>query len=243
MNQCGKLYGIGVGPGDPELLTLKAVRALKEVDVVFAASSTKNNYSFALTVAEPYLKESCRVLHLGFPMTRDKEVLEKAWDENADLVVETLADGENAAFLTIGDPLIYSTFGYLLKTLRRRGDDLPIEIIPGITSYQAAAARTETVLTESGENLLITSGVADSPSLIDSLSKADNAVILKTYRQFDDLCDTLDGLGLAKKAVLVSSLGQSGERVEKDITCVRGQKLPYLSLLLVKKNGARPEPA
>ena len=83
MTQAGILYGIGVGPGDPELITLKAVRALGKVDVVFAAASTKNDYSTAYSIAKPHLREDARVEHLGFPMTKDSDVLEKAWQANA----------------------------------------------------------------------------------------------------------------------------------------------------------------
>lgn len=233
----GILYGIGVGPGDPELITLKAVRALENVDVVFAASSTRNDYSVALSIAEKYLKNNARVEYFGFPMTRDQSVLEEAWRRNAERTAEVIKRGENAAFITIGDPLLYSTFGYILRMMQECFPDISCEIIPGITSYQAAAALTGTILAESGENLMVVSGITGGDDLRNQLTRSDNAVILKTYKQFDQILDVLSELDLENKAVLVSHCGQDGQRVEYDVGSRRGQNVPYLSLMIVKKKG------
>ena len=231
----GTLFGIGVGPGDPELLTVKAVRALEKVDVVFAACSTKNQYSHALSIAHPHLKNGVEIRFLGFPMTQDPQELEDAWAENARLTAEVLDAGKDAAFLTLGDPMVYSTFGYLLRTLRKQNGHYKIEIIPGVTSYQAAAARTETILAESCQNLVITSGVGRDDRLKEMLNRSDNMIIMKTYKDFDWIADTLEAEGLAEAATLISSCGHEDERVEKDVLKLRGQKLPYLSLMIVKK--------
>lgn len=235
MTTTGILYGIGVGPGDPELLTLKAVRALGEVDVVFAAASTKNDYSTAFSIAEPHLKKGARVEHLGFPMTKDKDTLEKAWQANAKIVAEVLKSGKDAAFLTLGDPLTYSTYGYLQRTLLAEDPTVRLQAIPGITSFQAAAAKIGLVLTESKESLLITSGVADPETLESQLKVADNAVILKAYKNFEEIRETLTRLRLNDKTVLVSRLGMDGESILMDIK--DAPKTPhYFSLALVKKN-------
>ena len=212
---------------------------MQKVDVVYAAASTKNDYSLALSIVSEYLNEGVRVENLGFPMSRDEEVLNDAWEKNAEAVAETLDQGLSAAFVTLGDPLVYSTFGYLLKTIRKIRPDLPVVIVPGITSYQAAAARTETILTESRQNLLITTGVGQDPKLKGLLEASDNTVILKTYKSFPFICDTLEELGMDRNAVLVSCLDQEGERVVRNIKELRGEKLPYLSLLIVKKKPER----
>ncbi len=236
MTNKGTLYGIGVGPGDPELLTMKAVRVLGEVDVVFAAASTKNDYSTAFAIAEPHMKEGVRVETLGFPMTKDQDELEKAWKLNAEVVAAVLNRGENAAFLTLGDPLTYSTYGYLQRTLLSIDGTIKLQAIPGITSFHAAASKIGLVLTESKESLLITSGVADPDKLEAQLDVADNAVILKAYKNFEDIRGTLDKLRLADKTVLVSRLGMDGETILMDIK--DAPKTPhYFSLALVKKNG------
>ncbi|QJB58216.1 precorrin-2 C(20)-methyltransferase [Pseudodesulfovibrio sp. zrk46] len=235
MTQTGILYGIGVGPGDPDLLTLKAVKALGEVDVIFAAASTKNDYSTAYAIAEPHLKKGVRVEHLGFPMTKDQDELEAAWKKNADIVSKVLNAGENAAFLTLGDPLTYSTYGYLQRTLLKMDPSFHLQAIPGITSFQAAASKIGLIMTESKESLLITSGVADPEELERQLDVADNAVILKAYKNFEDIRATLEKLRLDDKTVLVSRLGMEGESILMDIK--DAPKTPhYFSLALVKKN-------
>ena len=136
----GHLYGIGVGPGDPELLTIKAANVLGRVDLILAASSTRNDDSLALDIARPHLKQGTRVIRLGFPMSRDEDTLQSAWVENARLVLKELEAGHDAAFITLGDPLLYSTFAYLLRTLRTLAPDQEVTVVPGITSFQAVAA-------------------------------------------------------------------------------------------------------
>nr|WP_157871446.1 precorrin-2 C(20)-methyltransferase [Pseudodesulfovibrio piezophilus] len=235
MTMKGTLYGIGVGPGDPELLTLKAVRALGEVDVIFAAASTKNDYSTAYSIAKPHLKADVQVIHLGFPMTKDERELKAAWEKNAQEVATVLDSGKNAAFITLGDPLTYSTYGYLQRTLLATNPDTRLQAIPGITSFHAAAAKVGLVLAESKESLLITSGVADAAKLEAQLDVADNAVILKTYKNFDEIRSTLERLRLDDKTVLVSQLGMNGESILMDIK--DAPKRPhYFSLALIKKN-------
>lgn len=234
MTQKGILYGIGVGPGDPELLTLKAVRILSEVDVIFAAASTKNDYSTAYGIAEPHLKEGVEVKQLGFPMTKDEDKLRIAWEANAKVVSEVLNSGKSAAFLTLGDPLTFSTYGYLQRTLLAINPDQQLQAVPGITSFHAAAAKVGFVLTESKESLLVTSGVADPKKLEAQLDVADNAVILKTYKNFTDIRSTLEKLRLDDKTVLVSRLGMEGETVVMDINDAPDTP-HYFSLALVRK--------
>ena len=238
MKNKGTLYGIGVGPGDPELITLKAVRALGEVDVIFAAASTKNDYSTAYGIASPHLRKDVRVIRLGFPMTKDKDALNAAWKANAEIVAEVLDRGENAAFLTLGDPLTYSTYGYLQRTLLDLNPDTRLRAIPGITSFHAAAARVGFVLAESSESVLITSGVSDKDRLEAQLDVADNAVILKAYKNFGEIRETLTRLRLDDKTVLVSRLGMDGESILTDIKDAPDQP-HYFSLALVKKNEER----
>ena len=234
MTRYGTLYGIGVGPGDPELITLKAVNTLRKVDVVFAAASTKNEASLAQAIAAPHLREGVMIIRLDFPMTRDEAVLEEAWRANADVVATVLAEGKNAAFLTLGDPLTYSTFGYLLRTLNGLLKEIPVEVIPGITSYQAAAAHTGRVLAESGESLAVVSGVASEEELTRILSAADSAVILKAYKNLPAIRRVLTKLGLADSAVFVTRLGHEGEEVITNLADVP-DKPSYFSLLLVRK--------
>jgi precorrin-2/cobalt-factor-2 C20-methyltransferase len=235
VNTLGTLYGLGVGPGDPELLTIKAARILGEVTAVFAASSSKNDYSIAEAIISPHLPPDTTVTRLAFPMTRDAAVLTAAWEANAQTVATVLADGRDAAFITLGDPLLYSTFGYLLPLLQNRLPKLPVVIVPGVTSFQAAAAKTGTILAESGENLLVASGVDEDGRLRRALEAADNAVILKAYRNFPRLRALLTDMGLAGGTTFVTRLGHNGEKVEQDLSKAP-EKPHYLSLCLVKRD-------
>ena len=232
--QMGTLYGIGVGPGDPELLTIQAARILGRVSTVFAAASTRNDSSLALDIARPHLRDDAQVACLGFPMTRDKAQLQQAWKENARSVLDVLQQGRDAAFLTLGDPLLYSTFIYLKRTVESLVPDTPIRSVPGITSYQAAAARTGTVLAESGQNLLVLSGVSGTEELRRHLECADNAAVLKAYRNFGEIRALVRELGLDQTSQLVTRLGLEGEAVYQDLDQAPDQP-HYFSLLLVKK--------
>jgi precorrin-2/cobalt-factor-2 C20-methyltransferase len=233
----GHLYGIGVGPGDPDLLTLKAANVLGRVDVILAASSTKNDDSLALDIARPHLSPGARIIRLGFPMSRDENTLLRAWEDNTRLVLAELEQGHDAAFLTLGDPLLYSTFAYLLRTLRRLAPEQPVTIIPGITSFQAVAAATETVLAESAQNLLILPGIRDARDLRKSLDGADNAVILKAYTNFAAIREELRTFTAPTHCVFASRVGMKEEFITRSLDEAPDNPT-YLSLLLLSRNGS-----
>ncbi len=232
----GTLYGIGVGPGDPDLITLKAVRVLQRVPHIFASCSTKNNYSLALNIVRPHLN-GAGIEPLPFPMTRDPQVLKEAWEKNAGRVLEVLNSGADAAFVTLGDPLTYSTFGYLLKTLKRLNPEVRVVTIPGITSYSAAAARTHIPLTEGEESFVLISGAQGAARLREVVDQSDNIVMLKTYRHFDEIYRALEELDLLDRAVCISRCGLDGETVVENLRDCKGQPLPYLSMIIIKKKG------
>ena len=232
----GTLYGIGVGPGDPELITLKALKVLRQVPHIFAACSTKNSYSLALGIVRCHLN-GAGIEHLLFPMTKDPEVLATAWEQNARRVLEVLATGSDAAFVTLGDPLTYSTFGYLLKTLKRLDPGVAIVTIPGITSYSAAAALTHIPLTEGEESFYLVSGALGAAQLKEVIDKSDNIVILKTYRYFDDIYRVLDDMDLLDRTTCISRCGLEGETIVENLRDLKGRELPYLSMVIIKKKG------
>ena len=232
----GTLYGIGVGPGDPELVTLKALKVLKRVPHIFASCSTKNNYSLALNIIRSHLN-GAGIEHLPFPMTRDSRALQEAWEANARRVLEVLTAGSDAAFVTLGDPLTYSTFGYLLKTLKRLHPGLKIITIPGITSYAAAAALSHIPLTEGEETFYVVSGALGAARLREVIDKSDNIVMLKTYRHFDAIYQALEELNLLDRTTCISRCGLEGETVVDDLRSLKGRSLPYLSMIIIKKKG------
>jgi len=232
----GTLYGIGVGPGDPELITLKALKVLHRVPHIFAACSTKNSYSLALSIVRCHLN-GAGIEHLPFPMSKDPEVLASAWEQNARRVLEVLATGSDAAFVTLGDPLTYSTFGYLLKTLKRLDPGVGIVTIPGITSYSAAAALTHIPLTEGEESFYLVSGALGAAQLRGVIDKSDNIVILKTYRYFDEIFQVLEDMDLLDRTTCISRCGLEGETIIENLRDLKGRELPYLSMVIIKKKG------
>lgn len=233
----GTLYGIGVGPGDPDLLTLKAVKVLGRVGHVFAASSSSNDYSLALDIVRRHLPEGIPVHSLDFPMTFDKNRLESAWRANCDTVAARLESGVDVAFLTLGDPMTFSTFIYLLRKIRQRLPEVPVEIVPGITSYQAAAACAGVVLAEAEETLTVISGAKGGRRLSQVLPFSDSVVLMKAYKQFPEILDQIRRSGLQDSVCFVSRCGLDGQVVEKDFGALEKLKPHYLSLLIVKKGG------
>ncbi|MEW5773961.1 MAG: precorrin-2 C(20)-methyltransferase [Thermodesulfobacteriota bacterium] len=230
----GILYGVGVGPGDPELLTLKAVRVLRSAPRVYAAASTKNSYSVSLSIVRPHLAPGVEPVVLSFPMTRDQAVLDRAWEENARTVLADLDAGRDVAFLTLGDPSTYSTFGYLLRTLRGLNPAVRAEVVPGVTSYCAAAALAGEPLAEADQTLAVVSGVCGGDTLRRAAEAADSLVVLKAYKRFADIRAALAEAGLLQDAVLVSACGQDGQSLVRDLAGVE-QAPPYFSLVLAKK--------
>ena len=167
-------------------------------------------------------------------MTRDAAALRTAWETAARTTRDVLESGADAAFLTIGDPLVYSTFGYLLRPLRTLAPHLPVEIVPGVTSIQAAAARAQVVLCENGETLRLIPGINRQDDLTAALKDADTAVILKAYRNLPAIREALRRTGRLKDCVLASLVERPGEHIrtglpENDATP------PYMSLILSRK--------
>ena len=233
--KAGILYGIGVGPGDPDLITIKAAKILNEVDLVFAAASTKNNHSLAVNIAREHIPESAAVKMLRFPMTRDKNETRRAWKAHARTIITELENGLNVAFLTLGDSMTYSTYGYILKYVQTLAPHLEAQTVPGITSYQAAAARLNTPLVEGEESLMVVSGVKGGNRLREMRAKPENVVFLKAYRNVPDIKAAIDETGQYQKSVGVKSCGQSNEEIINDIGELSEKKPDYWTLIISKQ--------
>ena len=163
---------------------------------MFAASSTKNAHSLAVNIASQHLKKDVPVVLLGFPMTLEKKQLVSAWEKNAQQVINVLKKGRDAAFLTLGDPMTYSTFGYLMRTIKEIDSDIAVKIVPGITSFQAGAAAAGHILAEAEESFTVVSGALGAENLKQVINHTDNVVILKVYRNYKEILKTLDHLDL-----------------------------------------------
>ncbi len=234
MKKTGKLFGVGVGPGDPELITVKAVRVIKEANIIFTAASSKNTYSLAVEIASPYIASTARIEHLGFPMTKDTKEVETAWIANAKQIADVMKQGMTAVFLTLGDPTTYSTFGYILKKMNSIMPEADIETIPGITSFHAASARLNRILVEGEESLLVTSG-AYGGDRIRQVNEVENVAIVKAYKNITDINMALKDAGLHENGVAVSKCGRKNEEIIASLDDLETREPDYWTLILASK--------
>lgn len=235
----GIFYGIGVGPGDPELLTLKAFKVLSasETIAVPRASSDGDGTSQALQIVKKALDVNGKdILELHFPMTKDRDVLISSRREAALMIAGKLKTTD-VAFITLGDPMLYSTFSYLVPFLKEAVPDLRVKVIPGITSFCAASSALALPLAESDEKVIIIPAAYDLESVKEAVAVADTVVLMKVNRSFDRILELLISLGISEKAFLITRAGWPGEEVVTDIKTLKGRKLDYFSTLIVRKNG------
>ena len=226
----GKLYGVGVGPGDPELLTRKAERVLREADIV-AVPDKGAGEKTALNIVSD-LVAGKELLSCPAPMVRDQAVLEASYQESADRICARLDEGRTVAFITLGDPTVYSTYLYLHKKVAARGYEA--QIIPGVPSFCAVAARLGTALCEKSERLLIVP--ASHKDVSDCLEVDANLVFMKAGREIGALKNTLEEHGLLGRASLVANCGMEGELVCPSFAELE-EGSGYFSVVLVKKGG------
>ncbi|MBT9141633.1 MAG: Cobalt-precorrin-2 C(20)-methyltransferase [Dehalococcoidia bacterium] len=229
----GIFYGIGVGPGDPELLTIKAAQVLSQVDAVIAPRGEKAEDSIALAIARHYLKEGAQVTRLTFPMVSDQQELNRAWEENKDIILNLLVKGQKVAFLTLGDPMLFSTYIYIFRLLRDSG--YPLVTIPGITSFSHLASRLGIPLTEKDETLTIVPATAGEEILDRVLDCSGNLVLMKVYRSLPVIVEKLKKSGHLENAVMVSKCGWDDEEIYYDLEKIQGDRIHYLSTIIVKK--------
>lgn len=223
----GKLYGVGVGPGDPELLTLKAVRVLREADVVLVPDSVKADKT-ALHIASAYLQNKT-VETVTTPMVRDKAVVDAAYTAAAGRICALLDQGKQVAFLTLGDPTVYSTYMYIHEKVLARGYD--VEVVPGVPSFCAAAARLNLSLCQGSEPLLIVPASHGAEGLLDVKA---NKVFMKAGKSILELQSQLRDRGLLDHAAMVENCSMENERVYPRFADLQ-EASGYFSLVIAKE--------
>ena len=230
----GIFYGIGVGPGDPELLTVKAIKAIEQVDVLIAPKTEKKDGSVALTVAKPYLKKDVEIVYQVFPMVKGfAENSTDAWEANKQEILALLKEGKNVAFLTIGDPMFYSTYIYVFRLLENEG--VEIKTIPGIPAFAAIGSQLGYPIVEGDDVLSIIPATASPEKVEKAMQASDNVVLMKVYKNFEEVADMLDKNEMAEQAVLVSRAGLDDEKIIYDVVAHKKDKLNYLSTILTRK--------
>ena len=236
------LIGIGVGPGDVDLLTVKAVRAIHNADIIMCPASNENRPSIAFTVVSSIIDQSKNqeIIKLIFPMTKDKDVLEATWKKNAKIMAETVLTGKNVVYLTVGDPFLYSTWIYMHKDLKENYPEMDVSVIPGIVSMFTFAAKVGVSIAEGAEKVAIIPSCYDLSSVKEIAKHSESMIFLKDGRYFDQVIKILKESGFPNDSIFAigQDLGTENEIIRKmTLGEVNDSSLTtkYFSILVVKR--------
>ncbi|MBI3580786.1 MAG: precorrin-2 C(20)-methyltransferase [Nitrospinae bacterium] len=233
----GVLYGIGVGPGDPELITVKGARLLSNCRHLFVPKARIKAESVALDIVKSYVNGNAKIHELVFPMVTDKKVLSEKWEESAKAIAGALATGADACFVTLGDSLLYSTYIYLLRELKKTLPGVKIVTVPGVTAFSAVAAITNFPLGEGKEPLTVVPASDDLSAVENALKGEGTVILMKVGKRLPGILALLDKENLLDDAVFVANAGMKNERVETDLRRLFSEspETGYLSTILVHK--------
>lgn len=230
----GKLYGAGIGPGDPSYLTLRAAEVLRTADVIFTVISRNASSSISRSVVESQTPRG-EIRQLTFSMSRNPAERTRQLRTNAEAIMTELRKGKDCVFATLGDATTYSTFGYVLEIVRTELPEVPVEIIPGITSFATLTARARRVLVENGEELRIIPSFRQEMAEKLCFTPGSTTVLLKTYRSRKALLDRLtkeEGISL----LYGEHLSMPDEYLSDNPEEIAARPEEYLSLIMVRKN-------
>jgi precorrin-2/cobalt-factor-2 C20-methyltransferase len=230
----GVFYGVGVGPGDPELITRKAERILHSVDWIFLPSGARSGSSFVRKIVQPLGLPEAKFRPVSLCMARDRAADGNTYLRAAQEIVEELRLGRSAAWITEGDPLFYSTFLHLYHELTCF-PEVHIEIVPGVTSIGAAAARAGLPIARLDERVAVLPAVYGLERLPALLEDFATVFLLKVPSVFEKLLALLASQRGSIQAVYLEQIGTPMERVVTDLESLRGQDLPYFSLVMLRK--------
>ena len=231
----GRLFGIGVGPGDSELLTLKAVRTIEECDIILAPRKSEDDDSTALGIVEGAvdLKDK-EVLRPIFAMSKATESFWEYGRKASETIIDLLAQGKDVAFITLGDVSVYSTFYYMQTYIKEKGYE--VIIIPGISSFSAGAAEAGIPLVLGMEDLVVMPSIGDEKKLREAIGKFDNLVIMKSGRNIPLISDIMKEKGVPQdRATVISNIGMEGEYIGPIDT---GRDYGYFTTVIIRKGSS-----
>jgi precorrin-2/cobalt-factor-2 C20-methyltransferase len=228
----GILYGLGVGPGDPELMTVKAWRILSMAPVV-AYLTANGTESTARDIARPFLPEDVIELKIDMPMRTEREPAQEAYDRGAAAITAHLKAGRDVAMLCEGDPFFYGSFMYLFARLADRFETI---VVPGVSSITAAAARIGRPLSARNDVLKVLPATLDADRLREELQTVQSAAIIKVGRHFGKVKQVLSALDIISKAIAIENATHDNERIRK-VEEIDGDSLPYFTTILVYTGG------
>lgn len=226
----GTLYGISVGPGDYDLITLKAHKILNSVDIIAVPKSDTNSNSIALSIIENHIQGK-EILELIFPMSCDTELLNKSWNEAAKKIINLLDNNKDVAFITLGDISIYSTFTYINKIISNLG--YKVVIVPGVTSFCASASQAQISLAENNDSIIIIPTAINAEQLEHNINNFDTVILMKFRKNFEQIKNLLKSKGLKNNAIVVEKCCMKDEKIYTDIDKINS--LNYLSTMIIKK--------
>lgn len=232
-----KFYGIGTGPGDSELVTVKAVNTIKRLDILYTPEPKKGGDSLALSIVKEYVPENVEIKQRHFPMSNDSVEKMAVWDKVAAEIKTDVQDGKEVGFITLGDPMVYSTYVYVMERLI---DEIEVETIPGISSFSNIASNQNFPLVMDTDPLMVIPCTMEDEKIDSALQTYDCFVLMKVYKNFKEIVQKLEKYDLIDSAILVSNSSQDTEVVYKDLRDVHLQeKISYFSTILVNKNNKR----
>ncbi|MEG2139558.1 MAG: precorrin-2 C(20)-methyltransferase [Bilophila sp.] len=229
----GKLFGVGIGPGDPRYLTIRAAEVLRDVAVIFTVISQNASDSVSRAVVES-LHPCGEIRQLVFSMSRDPAVRCAQVAANADAILDVLRSGRDCAFATLGDAMTYSTFGYIKDIITAAIPDLEQEIVPGITSFATLSAKSGQVLVENGESLRVIPSFRSEMADTLDFPPHSTTILLKTYRSRKALLARLEREENIE-IVYGERLGMDEQFLSRDRDEIAARPETYLSLIMVKK--------
>jgi precorrin-2/cobalt-factor-2 C20-methyltransferase len=233
----GTLYGVGVGPGAPDLVTLRALDVLRRAPVLALPRGSDHGASIAWQIIRPVLGPvpGQERLVLTFPMAKDPARLVPAWDVAFTAIGERLARGLDVAFATEGDPSLYSTFIYLAREAPRRWPGIAVEVVPGVSSIAAVPAVTGTPLADGQERIAIVPATYGLGDLDDLLARFDTVVLMKIGPELPRIVAALDAAGLLSRAVYVSKATMPEQRIERDLRALPAAREGCFAMVVVSR--------
>lgn len=232
-----KFYGIGTGPGDSTLVTIKAVNIIKMLDILYTPEPKKGGDSLALSIVKEYVPDTVEIKQRHFPMNNDSVEKMASWDAIAAEIKDDVKAGKEVGFITLGDPMIYSTYVYIMERLM---DEIEVETIPGISSFSNIASNQNFPLVMDTDPLMVIPCTMEEEKIDAALQTYDCFVLMKVYKNFKEIVQKLEKYDLIDSAILVSNSSQEREVVYKDLRDVHLQeKISYFSTILVNKNNKR----
>jgi precorrin-2/cobalt-factor-2 C20-methyltransferase len=235
MTRYGKLIGASLGPGDPELITRRSWAVLQSNARWIYPVKKAEESSYALAIVERGgIDCPMDAVELVFPMTRDPEILTRAWANAAAQTVALLAEGRDLVFLVEGDASTFATFGHLARVVRELVPEIEVETIPGVSSFAAAAASAGIPLAEEDETLAIIPAAYGTGVIDHMLDEFDTLILLKVKPMLDEVLELLERRNLLTTSCFIEKVGSPQERIVRDVATLKGEKVNYLSLLLVQ---------